>query len=291
MLFEKENETDTPGHKACLTSVYSDDELAQIYSAARVDYIVPMPMNGKRMRQYINAYDIDLGASVVAVDTEDDQPNGVCMLGVRDDRTWITRLGVIPERRRRRAGQFLMHQMLNISQELNASLIQLEVIKGNKPAHRLFTKLGFETTRELHIIRRAPSAVDENLLADATVQDINPDHIFSVLEQREKGAAWTEETASLRNKGSIDGLSATLPSGETGWIVFHRSVLQLAHFVLQPDISQEMMQVLIAAVHQKYPRQDTKIENIPDQHPTWAAFQALNYHIAFSRIEMVLGLR
>jgi hypothetical protein len=51
------------------------------------------------------------------------------------------------------------------------------------------------------------------------------------------------------------------------------------------------MQALIAAVHQKYPLQDTKIENVPRDHPTWAVFQELGYIESFSRIEMLLDLK
>lgn len=293
MLYQEKPSTEnasSPQNIARPASDYTDDELAQIYSGARVDYIVPMPMNGKRMRQYINAYDVDLDQSVVAINPDDNEPCGVCMLGVRGDRTWITRLGIIPERRRRRSGQFLMDEMIKNSQALGARQIQLEVIVGNEPAHRLFTKLGFEETRRLHIIRRAPKALNAADMPPVTIQPLSDERAFELLGSREPGAAWTEETASLRNIGGIDGLSVTLPSGEIGWVIYKRSVLQLAHFVLQPDVSPEMMHALVTAVHHTHPLLDTKIENIPDQHPTWAAFEALDYHIAFSRIEMVLTL-
>src|SRR5690606_19423524 len=143
-------------HQALATSHYNYAELADIYNRAREDYIVPMPMNARRMEEYVTAYDIDLDASFVAVDTEDGEINGICMLGVRDDTTWITRLGVIPERRRRKSGLFLMEAEIEESKRLGKNYVQLEVIKGNDPAHRLFMKLGFEVTRELLVIRRPP---------------------------------------------------------------------------------------------------------------------------------------
>ncbi|MDQ7034150.1 MAG: GNAT family N-acetyltransferase [Anaerolineae bacterium] len=147
-------------NRAVATSQYNYDDLAAIYSNARTDYIVPMPMNGKRMQEYVTAYDIDLDLSIVAIDPLDDEPNGICMLGVRENRTWITRLGVIPERRRRKSGEFLLRAELEKSIQYNKDLVQLEVIVGNEPAHYLFTKLGFRETRELLVIRRPPGAVD-----------------------------------------------------------------------------------------------------------------------------------
>ena len=281
--------TDSP-HKAVPTSQYNFTELADIYSRAREDYIVPMPMNARRMEDYVTAYDVDLASSFVAMDTEDGEINGICMLGVRDDRTWITRLGVIPDRRRRRSGLFLMEAEIEASQRLGKDFVQLEVIKGNDPAHRLFTKLGFEVTRELLVIRRPPGAVDPSLVPEMTIEPIEGEKVFHLLEKREAGAAWTEQTASLRNAGKMLGLCVTLPDGEEGWIVFQKTAFQLSHFVFAPDISDAMMSALLAAVHTTYNMQDTKVENVPVLHPTWQAYQKFGYVVAFGRIEMLLAL-
>lgn len=281
--------TDSP-HKAVPTSHYNFTELADIYSRAREDYIVPMPMNARRMEDYVVAYDIDLDASFVAVDTQDGEVNGICMLGARDDRTWITRLGVIPARRRRKSGLFLMDSEIAESRRIGKNFVQLEVIKGNDPAHRLFNRLGFEVTRELLVIRRPPGAVDPSLIPEMNIEPIEDEAVFHLLKNREAGAAWTEETSSLRNAGNMRGLCVTLPDGEDGWIVFQKSAFQLGHFVFAPDISLAMMRALLAAVHTTFNMQDTKIENVPVLHPTWQVFQEYGYGISFGRIEMVLAL-
>ena len=49
-------------------SRFSHAELVAAYNQARVDYIVPMPMNVARFQEYMRWYDIDLEASCVAVD-------------------------------------------------------------------------------------------------------------------------------------------------------------------------------------------------------------------------------
>src|SRR5687768_8026651 len=95
-------------HYAVSTSRYDFTELADIYNRAREDYIVPMPMNAKRMQEYVASYDVSLDSSLVAIAKDDEDIDGICMLGVRDERSWITRLGVIPMRRRRKSGEFLM---------------------------------------------------------------------------------------------------------------------------------------------------------------------------------------
>ena len=284
---------DQQPHEAVPTSKYNYTELADIYNRAREDYIVPMPMNAKRMEQYVVAYDVDLDASVVAIDKDDGEPNGVGMLGIRDERTWITRLGVIPIRRRRKAGQFLMEALVDESVKRDKSLIQLEVIKGNEPAHKLFKKMGFEVTRELLIIRRPPGKLGDNqkLGDDVIIEKIADNDVFDTLQEREDGAAWTEETSSLRNAGQMTGLNVTNPDGENAWVVFQKTAFQLSHFVLKSNVSEDMTRSLIAAVHQTFPLMDTKIENVPTEHYTWQYFQEFGYVESFSRIEMFLHLK
>ena len=72
---------------------FTYEQLVDAYNQTRIDYVVPMPMNVARMREYSRVYDIDLARSVVAL--EDNIMQGLGMLGVRDNRTWITRLGVL----------------------------------------------------------------------------------------------------------------------------------------------------------------------------------------------------
>lgn len=278
-------------HVAVPASEYTYKELADIYNQARVDYIIPMPMNARRMEEYVLHYDIVLEGSPVAIDPDDGQPNAIGMLGMRDDRGWITRLGVLPERRRHHTGQFLMQQMIDYARDQGCRLMQLEVIKGNEPAHHLFLKLGFELTRELMIIRRPPGKLPDALkpMDGVVVETVEEDEeLAALLAEREPGASWVEETASLLNIAKLRGLRATLPDGETGWIIFQRTPFQLTHFVLKPGISPQMVYALLAQIHSHYPLQDTKVENMPINHETWTYFQRYGYVEAFRRLEMFL---
>src|SRR3990172_6115180 len=90
---------------------FTVQELADLYNQTRVDYLVPMPMNADRLTEYIHIYDVDLNLSCVARGREG-QVFGLGMLGVRDDRAWITRLGVLPVSRRSGIGAALVSEML-----------------------------------------------------------------------------------------------------------------------------------------------------------------------------------
>src|SRR5579859_3944047 len=188
-----------PGANRCfvLASAYSFEQLADIYNRTRVDYIVPMPMNSKRMADYVHLYDVDLGLSTVALDG-DFSPIGLIMIGLRGAHAWITRLGVLPEQRRYRVGQDLMEISIDKLQEFGVRRVQLEVITGNEPAHRLFMKLGFVETRRLLVIRRPPRPVPANSLpTGAAVSELDVQAVADCLQHRETLIAWTEATASL----------------------------------------------------------------------------------------------
>lgn len=279
----------TDQHRAVPTSHYTDHELAEIYNQTRVDYIVPMPMNARRMREYIEHYDIDLEAS--AVSFYGDDVTGLIMLGLRDERAWVTRLGVVPEARKRRMGSFLMDTLLHQARQHGATQVQLEVIKGNLPAHRLFTKYGFEETRDLLVIRRPPGILQNPPpLTNATITDLDSSDIATCLEKRPAGASWVEETPSLLNAGSLHGYQLTLPTGESGWLAFHSKPFQIAHIVFDatPNAYDDIILTLLHHLHSVNANKDTKTENVPVNNPAWSLYQQMGYVESFARIEMIL---
>ncbi|HLY26167.1 MAG TPA: GNAT family N-acetyltransferase [Aggregatilineales bacterium] len=270
---------------------FTYDELAALYNQTRLDYIVPMPMNGKRMADYVQQYDVDLDASTLSL-AEDRMPRGVIMLALREDRSWITRLGLVAEQRRHKVGQSLMEKSIENSRQRHVNRIQLEVIKGNEPAYRLFEKLGFTEIGELKVIRRPPGMPGLDIApAVDSLTPLDASGIQECLSLRDERVAWTEETSSLLKSRDLRGMAASLPTGENGWLVYQYSAFELTHVALNPAVSEDMALALLYSLHKQYPMHDTKIENVPVGHTAVPAFRALGYLDAFSRIEMVLHLR
>lgn len=278
-----------PGEKArrpC--SAYTHAQLADIYNQARVDYIVPMPMNAKRMGEYISHYDIDLDGSFVSLNSESLE-TGIGMLGVRGDRTWATRLGVLPQRRERHIGLYLMESMIAYARRLEARQMQLEVIVGNEPARRLFEKLGFVATRELMIVRRPPGLPDPQPDYDVLpVEEVPGPQIARLLHTRDDQPSWVEETESMLNAGALRGIRLTLPDGTQPWLIFQRSAFQLSRFAFGPGLDHDARCALLYHVHKQFPMQDTKVENVPAGNPLWDSYAASRYIEVFRRTEMVL---
>ncbi len=274
---------------------YNFEQLADIYNESRVDYIVPMPMNAKRMADYVHQYAVDLSGSVVAINKEQ-QIAGLSMLGIRGERSWITRLGVIPTRRGRGIGQFLMSKLLENAVDRGCTLAQLEVIEGNEPAQTLFTKLGFYETRRLLVIRRPPG-MPPDFTFPVSVEPLNKLEIDAYLNERSDHPSWLDETASLLVGGAtaIEGVRVTSETGECGWGVFRPTAFQISHVTMGSHergaaLSTALAAAILTAIHQKHPRRDTKVENVPENSPLVRAFEQVGYMIEFARIEMVKTL-
>ena len=268
-------------------SHFSIDELTAIYNQTRVDYMVPMPMNSARLSEYISVYDVDLEHSLVAM--QGDVMRGVAMLGVREDRAWITRLGVIPTTRRTGVGEALMVGLLEQAERLNIKFDMLEVIKNNTPAHTLFLKLGFYEVGELLVLRRSPVPLSEPVVASAERLERAE---ALILVGRDRGTQpWTNQSESLFNAQEVSGLYMTLADGSRGWLVYQRQKFTLTRFIYKTETGDpvKVAYACLSHLHNQYPRLDTHIENIQVGDPHLPAFQQMGYVEAFRRIEMWRG--
>ncbi|MEK6220980.1 MAG: GNAT family N-acetyltransferase, partial [Chloroflexota bacterium] len=264
---------------------FTIDELTEAYNQTRVDYMVPMPMNAARLAEYVEVYDIDLDKSMVAMDGDD--MLGLGMLGIREDRSWITRLGVLANRRRGGIGEVICRAMLERSAESNISTNVIEVIKGNVPAHTLFRKLKFEETRELTVIRRAPKELDKPPTTEA--QWLEHDDAVACLPERPGRQAWTNEDETFRSVKNMYGLRIDMNGTGSGWLVFQKSMFNLSRIMYNTSDGDptEIMYELLTQLHSKFPTMDTYIENIAVEDPHLKAFMDIGYIDSFRRVEMV----
>lgn len=266
-------------------SQFTIEQLTTLYNKTRVDYMVPMPMNVARLADYIRLYDIDLDHSFVAIQGE--EMLGVAMLGVRYQRAWITRLGVVPTTRRHGAGKMLVRALIAAADSSHLPLIMLEVIKNNAPAHQLFLKLGFRETGELLVLRRSPrTSPPDPMVADAQRLD-RTDSL--VLVGHDRGMQpWTNQSESLTNAQEVSGIRLTLADGSRGWLVYQRQKFLLTRFAFKTERGDPVTvaRALLSHLHSQYPRLDTQIENIQMGDPHLPAFYDMGYMESFRRVEM-----
>lgn len=269
---------------------FSYEELTEAYNQTRVDYMVPMPMNANRLQEYVEIYDVDLTASAVAVDGS--EILGLAMLGVRERRAWITRLGVIRGKRRQGAGSILVAYLIEQARQKDIDYIVLEVIKNNIPAYNLFAKYGFESVRELLVLRRPPGPPHLNR-PQAEIIRLSYSEAVHLLDRRRSKPSWIDEKESLVNAGNLGGYYAILPDGSRGWLVYQNTIFQLGRLVLQTEQgdSLKVAQALLCQLHSEHSVQDTKTENLPADDPHWPVFREIGYLETFTRIEKILYLK
>jgi ribosomal protein S18 acetylase RimI-like enzyme len=266
---------------------FSVDELTAIYNQTRVDYMVPMPMNAARLAEYVLTYDVDMEHSLVAIHSDD--LRGVAMLGVRKDRAWLTRLGVIPSTRRGGVGEALTRGIIEQAENLGIHFHMLEVIKNNVPAHTLFLKMGYYEVGELLILRRSPAPPPDPVVADA--QRLDRGEALILVGHHRGTQPWTNQSESLFNAQEVSGLRLTLADGTRGWLVYQRQKFLLTRFIYKTEAGDpvRLAYAFLSHLHHQYQRLDTHIENIQVNDPHLPAFYQMGYVESFRRIEMWKG--
>ncbi len=162
-------------------------ERARLINEAYADYFVPLRVTPYQIPRMDEAYDVDLGRSVVAFVGE--EPVGMALLGRRGARGWVHSVGTLPRWRRCGIARAMVAQVIARAAEEGVEELSLEVFVQNLPAYRLYESLGFQPRRELLTWQRTD---DEDLLPiprEKLVQ-AQPATLYDLI------ATWQEETAS-----------------------------------------------------------------------------------------------
>jgi ribosomal protein S18 acetylase RimI-like enzyme len=244
--------------KLVAASTFGLGQLAELFSAGYEGYFVPIHVDEAALTFMIDAWDIDLDRSRVAL--EDETPVGVGMLGVRGKDGWIGGLGVVPGHRRTGVGRALMDAVLADA----PTAVSLEVIEQNEPAIRLYESLGFERTRILEVwsLRAAPP--------EAVARDVEPAPLGQT------GLPWQRDDRSLPaeyERIETDSGAALIRVSEP-----NVSVLQL-------DARDEAAaaQLLSAA---RARGESLQYVNVPEGDPASAALRSLGASLDLRQFEM-----
>lgn len=269
-------------------SAYSIDQLVATYNQTRIDYIVPMPMNVQRLAEYMYLYDVDPTRSFVA--SMEQAILGLAMLGVRGKYGWITRLGVLPNRRKVGIGETLVRRLMAEAEALGLSMIMLEVIVNNEPAYQLFLKNKFEPVDELLVLRRPPRMPPA--ITVTTIEWLQRNDILELLDKQKTLLPWTHQVETFRHALTIEGCRISLADGSQGWGIFRRQPLILSHIILHTEVGDPTLvgKALLSQIHRRHPYLDTHAENIRVNDPHYAAYRQLGYIEVFRRNEMYYNL-
>lgn len=262
------------------------------FNHAYSDYFTPIMMSVPAFHALIARDDIDLSASVVAL--EDGTIVGTGLLGIRDQRAWIGGMGVIPERRRQGIGWHMMQYLLDQARDRQLDTVQLEVIEANHGAHALYREIGFEEMRYLLILTRDPDALPD-VPAPYPVEERPVDSLFAYYAPfHEVENCWQRGLSSLKGLAQhIQGWVA-LENGEVvgyaaGWA--NEVEVRLADFATRPGSEDtRIARSLLAYLHGAMPGAHGASYNIAEDDPVLPAYRAMGYTTSFRQIEMKLVL-
>jgi ribosomal protein S18 acetylase RimI-like enzyme len=265
-------------------SRFTVEELTEAYNQTRSDYLVPMQMDPRRLRSYMRIYDVDLDHSCVAL--EGGQIVALGMLGVRPGRTWLTRLGVLPDRRRGGAGHAVMQALLASTRGLGCSRSILEVIQGNAAALHLFQKVGFSPVRDLVVLRWGAGPLAAQPTGSA--RWLNADETLNRLSRHPVRPSWTNELETYHHIGQVMGVEVDMGAGGSGWLACFREEGLLSHFVFHTSggAPERVAGQLLAHLLNRYSEAHLLVENIPADDPHLPALFTLGFEESFRRIEM-----
>jgi ribosomal protein S18 acetylase RimI-like enzyme len=239
-------------------SAFRMDQLAALFEAGYEGYFVPLHVDAAALTFMVDAWDIDLDRSRVAVDA--DTPIGVALLGVRGDHGWIGGLGVVPGRRRSGVGRALMDAVLADA----PADVALEVIEQNEPAIRLYETLGFERTRVLEVW---------SLRADVHESSARPGEARPL---GQLGLPWQRADASLPaeyERIDVDGGAALIRTSGP-----NVSILQL-------DARDEAAATELLA-WARARGESLRFVNVPEGDPATAALRSLGGNLDLRQFEM-----
>lgn len=245
-------------------------QLAALFTAGYEDYFVPVQVDEQTFGSIVDAWDVDLGRSRVAL--RDGEPVGFALLAVRGERSWIGGLGVVTAARRGGLGRELMEAVLAEATDD----VTLEVIEQNEPAIRLYDDLGFERTRILEVWSLAADA------PASTAREADRDEAdATIVELRRGHTPWQRDDGSLG-----EGLEAFAVDGGAALVRVREGHVSIAQLEAR---DQDAATELLAAARAR--GASLHFVNVPEGDPASAALRALGGTIDLRQYEMALRTR
>jgi GNAT superfamily N-acetyltransferase len=251
--------------------------LARLFTAAYEGYYLPFVIEEATLRFMVDAYQLDLSASRVAL--RDGDPVGIANLGIRGNRGWIGGVGVVPLARRCGIARALMAGVLAEARRRGIVTVSLEVLEQNEAAYRLYDDLGFETIRwvDVWVLDR----VDD--VSSARETDVDEAHA-RIRELRRGPEPWQRADETLVHARTLDPPPAGLVTD--GGAAVYRITPQ-AISILQIAGDERAAEALLASLRT---RGTVNVLNIPADDPAASALRSLGGRIAARQREMALTL-
>lgn len=120
--------------------------LSELFNEGFSDYLLPLELSEAAFREHVDANDIDLDCSRVAIE---ERPVALALIARRGKAAWVGGMGTAPGHRRRGLGEKALVSALEAAARRGCREAWLEVLEANHGALALYDKLGFEVARDV----------------------------------------------------------------------------------------------------------------------------------------------
>lgn len=122
-------------------------DLADLLTRSFEGYFVPIRMDISALLGMIRRDSVDLTCSRVLL--ANGEPAALALIARRGSASRLAAMGVVPVWRGRRAGSYVVEQLIEEARQRGERTLYLEVIDRNESAIRLYEKYGFHKMRRL----------------------------------------------------------------------------------------------------------------------------------------------
>lgn len=170
------------------------EQLAEVAASAFKDYAGGVQLHtAESIKEFTTSSYSSLPLSFVYVDPESNTPLGFCFLADHPDRPGekrVTGMGIAREGQGKGIGKKLLGAAIEAEKQRGTKLLELESIKSNEPAVRLYKGAGFKVVEELTGWRRDVPA-ESPFPADEKLEEITLEEVQKMIDQHcDDGLPW-----------------------------------------------------------------------------------------------------
>ena len=189
-------------------------------------YVVPFAMDEEQMGRHLSSTALDLAHSPLWLDDQGEVA-GLGALGVRGERGWIGGFGISPAYRGRGLGQMLLEETMAGARALGMHQVELEVLRQNEAAIRLYTRAGFRAAAYLTgLLLLRPVAP---MPGRETARGADPRTLLARLPRlRQERTSWQREPSTLAASGELAAIVVGSPERPDGYLFYRRTPTAVA---------------------------------------------------------------
>jgi len=265
---------DLPGVTAAFNTVYQR-------------YVVPFAMDEEQMGRHLSSTALDLALSPLWLGDQGEVA-GLGALGVRGERGWIGGFGLSPTYRGHGLGRVLLEETLAGARALGMHQVELEVLRQNEAAIRLYTRAGFRIAGHLAglVLLRNVAPVPGR----ETARGADPRTLLARLPRlRPEATSWQREPSTLAASGELAALVVGSPERPDGYLLYRRTPTAVAIMDIGAA-SASTVTMLVATLRRRLPDRSISLNNEPIGGIVHAALLASGWKEVWRQQHMVIAL-